>query len=152
MSTFLTTVILKTFADLCWCHESYVAGLIYLALNHIFFIQYLIVLISLQKLQLQFRDVGLKPDGKYLTSNVLVLLEKSRRTKRFEINNWLEIKSKPSHDEYEFALCLGSKAKSSGTFPSSISLILIQSAQLVESISVSRSLLPHCRNWLMKLC
>jgi len=64
-----------------------VAGLIYLALNHIFFIQYLIVLISLQKLQLQFRDVGLKPDGKYLTSNVLVLLEKSRRTKRFEINN-----------------------------------------------------------------
>ena len=52
---------------------------------------------------------------------------------------------------YEFALCLGSNRKPSGTGPSSISDILIQSAQFFDSINVSKSLLPHwCANEEMK--
>ena len=44
--------------------------------------------------------------------------------------------------QYAFALCLGMKTNPSGTGPSSISLILTQSADRGDAMSVSRSSRP----------
>ena len=47
---------------------------------------------------------------------------------------------------YALALCFGSNWNPSGTGPSNISEILIQSAQFFDIIIVSKSLLPHWKS------